>query len=241
MRAQIDSSARCRRLLWPFDDYIIASCRLRTKSKSSARRFSASLARTSRCANLRQNRRHNPTDLSRRYRSLPCFPRLIVGLAQRSCHTQLVHHNAHHQAPAFKLLGSVDMDARPEQLLFEITVPMFLRKTPSIDTGHLCQRNVGRLIIQADKPALTWITFAVFSSLSTHLEDTNRNLASLTKMQLTPSADRHFFAVLIIVYQDRLRSIHGVGMACLRIVDHPKVVVLWGSFVSEADRAYDCA
>lgn len=107
MRAQIGSSARCGNLLWLFDDHIIASYWFQMKSKSSVSRFSTSLARTSRCAYLQQNRRQDPTNLFRRCRSLLCIPGLIVCLTQRSYQTQLIDHNAYPHTPAFKLCGSV--------------------------------------------------------------------------------------------------------------------------------------
>jgi hypothetical protein len=138
------------------------------KSKRPPRRFSAPLAPTGGCANLRQNRWHDPTHLPRRNRLPPAFPGTVAGLSQVACQMQMVHHDAHAPAPAFKLFWGSYMDLLPEQVLLQVAVAVLMRKAPPREAHDLCQRNADWMVIKADKPALTRIAFAVFGSLSLH-------------------------------------------------------------------------
>lgn len=208
MKTQRGSSTRLRRLFWPFDHDTVAWCRLGMKPNRSPRRFSTPLALTGGCANLRQNRRHDPTDLPRRDGVPPSFPGAIAGLAQVACQEQLVHHATHHQAPAFKLLWGPYMGLFPEQILFQVAVAMLMRKAPPITAAHFCQGNAYLRLIEADEPTFTRIAFGVFGSFTLYPEHANWYVTRLSEMQSTPAAHGHQMPLLILAHPDGFGSTH---------------------------------
>src|SRR5690348_10677501 len=210
MKTMMGSSTRGGRLLWPLEHNLIARGRLRMKANCSSRRFSALLASTSGCTNLRQNRWHDPAHLPRGDDSPSPFPRTIAGLPQSTSQTQLIHDNAHDLTPAFKLLWATHMDVTPEQILLEVAIAMFVRKTLSIQTRHLRQGNTRWKFVEADKPALTRVAFAVFRPIASHAENTHFYFAGLSEMQPTPPADRHQMPLLIVTHPDSFGFTQGL-------------------------------
>jgi hypothetical protein len=77
---------------------------LGSKPFGPSRRFSAWLARTGRCANLQQNRRHHATHLLWGHRTSSTLPWSVQCLPKLACHIQLVQHQRHQLTPALKLL-----------------------------------------------------------------------------------------------------------------------------------------
>lgn len=206
MMIQMDSPAWLRGLFWPFDHDLVAWCRLRMKSQSSPRRFSTPLALSCGCANLRQNRRHNATNLSRRDHLPPAFPGTIAGLSQRACQQQLVHHDTHDLAPTFKLFWSSHLCLLPEQVLLQVPVAMLLGKASLIAADHLCQSNTDWMVSEADKPTFTRIAFVAFGSLPLHTKHADLHLACLPEMQPAPSVDFHQMTAFIVAQPNRFGS-----------------------------------
>jgi hypothetical protein len=180
MRTQIGSSTWCRRRFWPFDDNRMTWCGLGMKSQGTSRRFSSPLASTCRCANLSQNATHHATDLSRSDHAPPSLPRAIASLSQVSRQAQLIHSNAHDYAPALKLLWGSHMNLAPEQILFQVPIPMLVRKATHVDGSDLRQR---QRCIQEHKPAFPWITLAVGGRFAVDLDHRDPRDAQRDKLK----------------------------------------------------------
>jgi hypothetical protein len=180
------------------------------KTGRSPRRFSAPLAPTGGCAKLRQNRRHDPTHLPRRDRSLSSFPGVITRLPQGSCQAQLVHHDAHDQTPAFKLFWGTHMRLCPEQILFQVAIAMLMRKAPPVAAPDCHQGNTHRVLIEGDKPTFARIPFGAFGTLTLHTHHANLHVTGLSEMQPTPSTHGHHLPFLIVTHPDGFGSPHGL-------------------------------
>ena len=137
--------------------------RFRMEAFRTSGRFSAWLARMGRCANLRQNGGHHPTHLPWGDRTPFGFPRQQGVESLLACQIQLVHHQDKQPTPEFKLGRSAHMHPRPEQLLLEKAVAMFLGEASTILLSNLWQ---GDDRIEHHKPTHPRIALGAFGRVS---------------------------------------------------------------------------
>src|SRR5581483_10266427 len=159
------------------------------------RRFSARFGHPCWCANLRQNPGHHAAHLSRRHPVATPFPRTVAGQAKRAGQNQLVHGARHDQTPPFKLLGGADMHLRPQQILFEKAVAVFMGEAVAIARRHFARRQL--LLPHPDKPAFARIAFGPLGSFPQDAKHGHLDLSGLPDVQVLPRLHREWFAAPI--------------------------------------------
>ena len=117
----------------------IARCLPRAEAFGTPRRFSSWLARTDRCAKLRQNGGHDPTDLPGSHRTPFGLPRKQGRKSERAGQIQLEERQGHDPTPAQKLLRCTDVCGKPEQILFQKAEEMLFREAQTVACWHLLQ------------------------------------------------------------------------------------------------------
>jgi hypothetical protein len=158
-------------------------------------RFSTRFGMPGRCANLHQNAGHRATHLSRGDRTLLAFPRTQHRLPEVLTEQQLIAGTGHDPTPPLDLLGRAQVGLRPEQVLLEKAIAMFLREAFAIAGAYLLQLNL--LVTGPDEPTLTRVAFAVASGFPQHADHTDFRLGRLAEMQAAPS--RHHDPLVVLI------------------------------------------
>lgn len=180
------------------------------------RRFSTRFGQARRGAKLQQNAGHDPTYLSRRDALSTVFPGMKARLTKPTGQHQLVHRRGNDHAPTLKLLRGANMYLRPQQILFEKPIAVFMGETSSIARRQLRK---GKLRgSNPDKPAFAWITFGAFGSFSQDTKDGQFHLSCLSKMHVMPRLNHERLATPILPLKACIRLSPGFGMASLKEV-----------------------
>src|SRR5581483_1512312 len=177
-------------------------CRLRMEAFGPPHRFSPWLARTGRCANLRQKAGHDPANLPGSGGTPFGFPRQERLLPQRTRQRQLEERQGHDPTPPLKLLWSAHMYCRPPQILLEKAQDMLFREAQAIACRNLFQRDH---VIQSQKPTDAGIALGIASRGPFDPNCREDQFAILLKMHVVPAADRGHSACRIGPLPLRLR------------------------------------
>src|SRR5579883_1344102 len=177
-------------------------------------RFSTRFGYLGRCANLRQHVCHDPTHLPRRHPLAPAFPGTIGGLAKHPSQNQLVHRAGHHQTPALKLLWGTHMYLRPQQVLFEKAIAVFVGEAPSIARCHLGQRQF--LFPHPNKPAFARIALAPARLFPQDTNHHHLHVPRLSEVYPFPSLHHQWFATPIAPLPRRVWFSPGLGTIALK-------------------------
>src|SRR5438270_6550570 len=172
----------------------IARCLPRAEAFGTPRRFSSWLARTDRCAKLRQNGGHDPTDLPGSQRTPFGLPRKQGRKSERAGQIQLEERQGHDPTPAQKLLRCTDVCGKPEQILFQKAEEMLFREAQTVACWHLLQ---GHQRIQSEEPTQPRITLGTPCRGPLDPDHREHQLAILLKMDLVKAAHPRFAALLV--------------------------------------------
>src|SRR5438270_1726033 len=179
----------------------IARCLPRAEAFGTPRRFSSWLARTDRCAKLRQNGGHDPTDLPGSHPTPFGLPRQQGRKSERAGQIQLEERQGHNPTPALKLLRCTDVCGKPEQILFEKAEEMFFREAHSVACWHLLQ---GHQPIESEEPTHAGITLGPPCRGPLDPDHREHQIAILLKMDLVKAA------------QPRCTTLLVAGLPCFR-------------------------
>src|SRR5450755_326200 len=206
-----------------------ARSRFRSKAFGPSRRFSAWLARTSRCAKLPQNRGHHPAYLLWGHRTVAVLPWPMQRLPKLACQIQLVEHQSHQPTPPLKLLRSPHMHTSPKQVLLEKAIAVLLGEASPILLSNLRQ---GDDLIEHDKPAHTRVPLGAFGRFPLDTDDGKLQITILLEMQVVPAADARASAGLILLAVDLLSLSMRFGTFALK----ERAIFGWGSSLVNAHR-----
>src|SRR5258708_5470668 len=117
----------------------IARCWFRMEAFGASGRFSSWLARTNRCANLRQKRGHDTANLPGCHGTPFGFPGQEGRETQFAGQIQLQERQQHDPTPALKLFRGPHVRVQPEQILFEKPEEMIFGEQQTVPLLH--QRN----------------------------------------------------------------------------------------------------
>ena len=130
---------RCR-FRWRFAHHRMPFSPLDPCPLRSTGRFSAWLGRTCRCPKLRNNPPQCPSYLAWRCGSVFRLPRSAFRLDLRLRQHQRVMHDRDQICPALHLLGRSHARCGPQQILLVEAIPVFLAKSPRIQSGQFGHR-----------------------------------------------------------------------------------------------------
>src|SRR6266571_2411796 len=178
-----------------FFDHRKAHSRCARRPFAPARRFSARFGHTRGCPKLLQNRWHDAPHLSGSDEVTTPFPGTIVGLPKRASQHQLVHGRCHHHTPVLELLCRAYMHFRPEQVLLEEAIGMFVRKAPPVAVHDFFQRQ--RHDPNPDEPTLPRIASGPFRSSAQDPVGGQLHFPRLAEVQVLTLLNLDWLAVLI--------------------------------------------
>lgn len=98
-----------------------------------------------------------------------------------TCQDQLVHGSGDQQTPALKLLRGTHPGLRPQEILLEKAIGVFVRKATLVGADDLFERKRGRA--NPDKPAFPALSPALLNVEAQDTENGQIDLPCLTEMQ----------------------------------------------------------